>query len=75
MDEYVGGWRSVANPRDLYGGARITRDRQGTDSPNGATIYTWFAEAPEGEVTLEILDAPAKSSADSPVRTIRRILR
>ena len=57
MDEYVGGWRSVANPRDLYGGARITRDRQGTDSPNGATIYPWFAEAPEGEVTLEILDA------------------
>ena len=57
VDEYVGGWRSVANPRDLYGGARITRDRQGTDSPNGATIYPWFAEAPEGEVTLEILDS------------------
>ncbi|MDE2971424.1 MAG: glycosyl hydrolase, partial [Acidobacteriota bacterium] len=56
VDEYVGGWRSVANPRDLYGGARITRDRQGTDSPNGATIYTWFAETPAGEVTLEILD-------------------
>ena len=71
VDEYVGGWRSVANPRDLYGGARITRDRQGTDSPNGATIYTWFAEAPEGEVTLEILDGAGDvlrrfSSQDDP---------
>ena len=71
VDEYVGGWRSVANPRDLYGGARITRDRQGTDSPNGATIYTWFAEAPEGEVTLEILDGAGEvvrrfSSQDDP---------
>ena len=33
VDEYVGGWRSVANPRDLYGGARITRDPPGHGLP------------------------------------------
>ena len=55
-DPYVGGADYVTNPRDLYGGARIERHRQGTDAPEGAILYTYFAKEPEDEVALEILD-------------------
>jgi hypothetical protein len=43
-------------PRDLIGGVRVDRERIGTDAPDGAIIYSYFAEEPKEEVTLEILD-------------------
>lgn len=68
---YVAGPQYVTNPRDPIGSARIERHRIGTDAPDGAIIYTYFAQAPEGEVRLEILDAGGKvvrgySSRDNP---------
>ena len=60
-DSYVGGSDYVTNPRDVYGGARIERHRQGTDAPDGAIIYTYFAKTPEEEVTLEILDQSGRT--------------
>ncbi|HXH06930.1 MAG TPA: hypothetical protein VNI83_10105 [Vicinamibacterales bacterium] len=55
-EPYVGGAEYVSNLRDIFGVARIERHRLGTDAPNGAIIYTYFAKEPEGEVTLDILD-------------------
>ena len=53
---YVAGRENVTNPRDPIGGARIERHRMGTEAPDGAIIYSYFAKKPEEEVTLEILD-------------------
>lgn len=55
-EPYVGGFKEVSNPRDVYGGARISRDRTGEEPPDGATITAYFPEAPSS-ATLEILDA------------------
>ncbi len=53
---YVAGPEYVTNPRDPVGSARIERHRMGTEAPDGAIVYSYFAKEPEEEVTLEILD-------------------
>jgi photosystem II stability/assembly factor-like uncharacterized protein len=58
-------------PRDLIGGVRVDRERIGTDAPDGAILYAYFAEEPKEEVTLEILDGTGSvvrkfSSKDDP---------
>jgi photosystem II stability/assembly factor-like uncharacterized protein len=57
---YVAGVEYVSNLRDPYAVARIERHRLGTDAPDGAIIYTYFAKEPQGEVTLDILDSGGK---------------
>ena len=56
-DPYVGGLNEVSNPRDIYGGARISRDRLGEEPPSGVTFRAYFREQPSEPVTLEILDS------------------
>ena len=68
---YVAGRENVTNPRDPIGGARIERHRMGTEAPDGAIIYSYFAKKPEEEVTVEILDLSGNvirsfSSKDEP---------
>ena len=58
-------------PRDLIDGVRVDRVRIGTDAPDGAIIYSYFAEAPQQAVRLEILDGNGNvvrsfSSRDDP---------
>jgi hypothetical protein len=68
--EEENGGRGTA-PRDLIGGIRVDRERIGTDAPDGAIIYSYFAQESEEEVILEILDpkgnvARTFSSQDDP---------
>jgi photosystem II stability/assembly factor-like uncharacterized protein len=56
-DAYVGGINEVSNPRDIYGGARIGRDRLGEEPADGVTVNAYFNQVPSDEVTLAILDA------------------
>jgi photosystem II stability/assembly factor-like uncharacterized protein len=63
---YVAGAEYASNLRDPFAVARIERHQLGTDAPDGATIYLYFAQEPQ-DVSLDILD-----SDGNVVRTFRR---